>query len=159
MCNCSPAHLDSLIEHTEIVPAVNQVELHPYFSQQNVRDADSARGIITQSWSPIGGVYVYQPNDPDNVRSVLQDETVAAIAAQHGKTPAQVVLRWQLQHGLSPIPKSVKADRIAENFDVFDFELTPEQVARIDRLDTGQRGGPDPEAVDTALFPFAIHNS
>jgi len=148
VCNFAPDHLDALIDRTDIVPAVNQVELHPWFTQPDTRAADARHGVVTQSWSPIGGVYVNHPADPDNVSTPLQDETIAALAAKHGKTPAQVVIRWHLQHGLSVIAKSVKPHRIAENIDVFDFELTSDDMRAIDAMDTGKRGGPDPDVFD-----------
>jgi diketogulonate reductase-like aldo/keto reductase len=147
-------HLVELLQHTEVVPAVNQVELHPYFSQPDVQRANAEHGILTQAWSPIGGITFY-PGWGEERRSVLEDPTVAAIADAHGRSRAQVMLRWQLQHGRSAIPKSTNAGRIAENFDVFDFELTAEEVACIDALDTGVRGGPDPD-VPRELFDRVI---
>jgi diketogulonate reductase-like aldo/keto reductase len=138
-------HLDDLLARTSVVPAVNQIELHPYFSQPDVRKADAEHGILTQAWSPIGGITFY-PGWGDDRRSVLEDPSIAAIAAAHGKTPAQVMLRWQLQEGRSAIPKSTNPGRIAENFDVFGFELTTAEMAAIDGLDTGRRNGPDPDA-------------
>lgn len=158
VCNHSPRHLETLISRTEVMPTVNQVELHPYFVQPDVRDADARHGVVTQSWSPIGGVNVYQPADPNNVKNPLEHPTVVKLAAKYRKTPAQVVLRWHIDHGLSAIPKSVRAHRIAENIDIFDFALTPEEIAAIDAMDTGVRGGPDPDDVDTTLFPFVIDN-
>jgi diketogulonate reductase-like aldo/keto reductase len=158
VCNHSPRHLETLISRTDVVPAVNQVELHPYFIQRDVRAADASHAVVTQSWSPIGGVNVYQPADPNNVKNPLEHSTVVDLAAKHGKTPAQVVLRWHIDHGLSAIPKSVRAHRIAENIDIFDFALTPEEIAAIDAMDTGVRGGPDPDDVDTNLFPLAVEN-
>ncbi len=137
-------HLDDLLPRTEIVPAVNQIELHPYFAQPDVQAADAEHGILTQAWSPIGGITFY-PGWGEHRRNVLEDPTVAGIAGEHGKSPAQVLLRWQLQHGRSAIPKSTNPTRIAENFDVFDFVLTDEQVAALDGLDTGERNGPDPD--------------
>jgi diketogulonate reductase-like aldo/keto reductase len=137
-------HLDDLLHRVEVVPAVNQIELHPYFSQPDVQKADAEHGILTQAWSPIGGITFY-PGWGDERRNVLKDPVIAAIAAEHGRTPAQVMLRWQLQEGRSAIPKSTNPGRIAENFDVFDFELTPAQMASIDALDTGRRNGPDPD--------------
>jgi len=137
-------HLDDLLARTEIVPAVNQVECHPYFSQSDVRAADAEHGILTQAWSPIGGITFY-PGWGQDRTNVLQDETVTAIAEAHGKSPAQVLLRWHVQHGRSAIPKSTNPGRIAENFDVFDFELTDQQVTELDGLDTGKRHGPDPD--------------
>jgi diketogulonate reductase-like aldo/keto reductase len=137
-------HLDDLLKQTEVVPAVNQIELHPYFSQPDVQAADAEHGILTQAWSPIGGITFY-PGWGEARKSVLDDPVIGAIAAEHGRTPAQVMLRWQLQHGRSAIPKSTNAGRIAENFQVFDFELTADQMTGIDGLDTGVRNGPDPD--------------
>jgi diketogulonate reductase-like aldo/keto reductase len=137
-------HLTELLARTTVVPAVNQIELHPYFSQPDVQKADAEHGILTQAWSPIGGITFY-PGWGDERRSVLQDPDIGAIAAAHGRTPAQTMLRWQLQHGRSAIPKSTNPARIAENFDVFDFELTGDEMSRIDGLDRGVRNGPDPE--------------
>jgi diketogulonate reductase-like aldo/keto reductase len=150
MCNNSPEHLTGLMERTEVVPAVNQVELHPHFTQQRLQDFDAQHGIITQSWSPVGGVNGYVA--AEGVTDPLQEPTVTELAAKYGKTLAQVVLRWPLEHGLCAIPKSVKAHCIAENVDVFDFTLTPEEVAAIDALDTGVRGGPNPDEVRLDSF-------
>ena len=144
-------HLSDLLGRTEIVPAVNQIELHPYFSQPDVRKADDEHRILTQAWSPIGGITFY-PGYGDDRRSVLTDATIAAIAAGHDRSPAQVMLRWQLQHGRSAIPKSTNPARIAENFDVFGFQLSDEEMARIDALDTGVRSGPDPDVPRPAMF-------
>jgi len=144
--NFSPKHLQNLIERTRVLPAVNQVELHPFFIQREMRDANSRHGVVTQSWSPIGGVYL---KNPTAVRGPLDHPCVVEMAAAHGKTRAQIVLRWHLQHGLSVIPKSLRPDRIAENFDIFDFELAGNDIAAIDALDTGRRAGPDPDRVDT----------
>lgn len=152
VCNYTPAHLQALIDRTEVVPAVNQVELHPCFTQRDTRAADARHSVVTQSWSPIGGVYVNHPANPDNVRTPLQDDTIAELAAKQSKTPAQVVIRWHLQHGLSVIPKSVKPHRIAENINVFDFELSAEDMRAIDAMDTGKRGGPDPDVFDLAFL-------
>jgi diketogulonate reductase-like aldo/keto reductase len=156
VCNHGPKHLEHLIARTEVVPAVNQVELHPFFTQRAVRDADARLGTITQSWSPIGGVKVYAHQGAGAPESVLKNPVIGRIAERHAKTPAQVVIRWHIEHGLSPIPKSVHRERIAENFDVFDFRLTAEEIAAIDALDTGVRGGPDPEIVDTKLFALSV---
>ncbi|MBN9176802.1 MAG: aldo/keto reductase [Microbacterium sp.] len=153
--NFMPHHLDRLAAETEIIPAVNQVELHPYFTQPAVQAADAARGILTQAWSPIGGITFY-PGWGDGKRSVMDDPTIGAIASAHGKSPAQVMLRWGIQQGRSVIPKSINPTRIAENFDVFDFELTTEELARIDALDTGVRGGPDPDQPRDAMFDVVI---
>ena len=147
--NFMPDVLDRLLEATDVVPAVNQVEVHPYFSQPQVQQADAAHGILTQAWSPIGGITSYRG---DSSRSTFDDPVIARIAEAHGASPAQVMLRWHLQQGRSAIPKSVKPERIAANFDVFGFELTAEELARIDALDTGERGGPDPDSVTLEAF-------
>jgi len=143
-------HLDRLLSDTTVVPAVNQIELHPYFTQPDVQAADGERGILTQAWSPIGGITSYR--GADGARSTFDDPTIAAVAAEYDKTPAQVMLRWHLQRGRSVIPKSTKRARIAENFDVFDFDLTPAQLDSIDGLDTGVRGGPEPEDITLEAF-------
>jgi diketogulonate reductase-like aldo/keto reductase len=148
-------HLTRLLERTSVVPAVNQIELHPYFTQSDVQKADAEHGILTQAWSPIGGITFY-PGFGENRKNVLADPTIAAIAREHGKTPAQLMLRWHLRQGRSAIPKSTNPQRIAENFDVFDFELTSDELARIDALDTGVRSGPDPDGMDTTRFERVI---
>ena len=148
-------HLDDLLGQTDLVPAVNQIELHPYFSQPDVQKADAEYGILTQAWSPIGGITFY-PGWGEDRRNVLEDPTISAIAAAHRKTPAQVVLRWQLQRGRSAIPKSTNPGRIAENFDVFDFDLTAKQMSGIDALDTGVRNGPDPDVARPELFDRVV---
>jgi diketogulonate reductase-like aldo/keto reductase len=156
VCNFGPRHLDDLIARTAVVPAVNQVELHPFFTQRALREAHARLGVVTQAWSPLGGVTVYAAQDPSAAKGPLTHPVVVALAEKYGKTPAQIVLRWHLAHGISVIPKSVRPTRIAENFDVFDFALTAAEVAAIDALDTGARGGPDPEIVDTQLFNLSI---
>jgi 2,5-diketo-D-gluconate reductase A len=153
--NFTPQHLTALLDRVDIVPAVNQVELHPYFAQPDVQKADQEHGILTQAWSPIGGITFY-PGWGEHRRSVMDDETIAAIAKEHGKTPAQVMLRWHLQQGRSAIPKSTNPARIVENFDVFDFELTADELVRIDGLDTGVRSGPDPDEPNEARFERII---
>jgi len=153
--NFMPHHLDRLLQETDIVPAVNQIELHPYFAQPEVQEANAAHGILTQAWSPIGGITFY-PGWGDQRRSVMDDATIAEIAARHRKSPAQVMLRWGLQHGRSVIPKSINPTRIAENCDVFDFDLSSGEVARIDGLDTGVRSGPDPDKPREELFAREI---
>jgi len=147
--NFMRTHLDGLGELTSVVPAVNQIEVHPYFSQPDVRAANAERGIITQAWSPIGGITSYRG---DATKSTFTDPVIVGIGEQYGKTAAQVMLRWQLQLGHSVIPKSVRRERIAENFDVFDFSLTQVEIDAIDALDTGKRGGPEPEAVTLETF-------
>ncbi|WP_066043453.1 aldo/keto reductase [Herbiconiux solani] len=153
--NFTPSHLDQLLAAVEVVPAVNQVELHPYFSQPALQGVDHDLGILTQAWSPIGGITFY-PGWGEHRRSVMEDETLAAIAADHGKTPAQVMLRWHVQEGRSAIPKSVNPVRIAENFDIGDFELSGDELASIDALDSGVRSGPDPDVERPAMFERMI---
>ena len=142
-------HLTRLLEKATVVPAVNQIELHPYFQQRDVQALNGERGILTQAWSPIGGITFYRDGQHS---STLQDPVIGRIATGHDKTPAQVMLRWHLQRGRSVIPKSTKPQRIAENIDVFDFDLSTEELAAIDALDTGQRGGPEPEAITLENF-------
>jgi len=153
--NFQPHHLADLLRGADVAPAVNQVELHPYFAQHEVRAADDEHGIVTQAWSPIGGITFY-PGWGDYGRSILDDPTIVGIAAAHGRTAAQVMLRWHVQEGRSAIPKSVNPARIAENFDVFGFELTDDELAALDALDTGTRGGPDPDTPRPEVFDRAI---
>ena len=148
LSNFMRSHLDALLARTAVVPAINQIELHPYFSQPDVQAANAEHGIVTQAWSPIGGITSYRGSG----KSVFDEPVILDIAKEFDKSAAQVMLRWQLQHGRSAIPKSTKPERIAENFAVFDFELSAEQVAAIDSLDTGERGGPEPEAVTLEAF-------
>jgi diketogulonate reductase-like aldo/keto reductase len=142
-------HLTKLLDRAQVVPAVNQVELHPYFQQPEVQAFNSEYGIVTQAWSPIGGITCYRESEHT---STLEDPTIVKIAESHSKSPAQVMLRWHLQEQRSVIPKSTKPHRIAENFDVFDFELTSDEVAAVDGLDTGKRGGPEPDAITIESF-------
>ena len=142
-------HLTTLLEKATVVPAVNQIEVHPYFQQRQVQAFSAEHGILTQAWSPIGGITFYRDGEHS---STLQDPVIGGIAEAHAKTSAQVMLRWHLQRGRSVIPKSTKPQRIAENIDVFDFELSSEELAAIDALDTGQRGGPEPEVITLESF-------
>jgi diketogulonate reductase-like aldo/keto reductase len=142
-------HLTTLLERATVVPTVNQIEVHPYFAQRQVQDFGAEHGILTQAWSPIGGITFYRGGSRG---STLEDPVIGGVARAHGKTPAQVMLRWGLQHGRSVIPKSTKPSRIAENINVFDFELPAGEMAAIDGLDTGRRGGPEPDAI--TLEPF-----
>lgn len=153
--NFMPHHLAQLLEETDVVPAVNQIELHPYFAQRNAQAADAEHGILTQAWSPIGGITFY-PGWGENRKNVMRDPAIAAVAQAHGKTPAQVMLRWHLQQGRSAIPKSTNPARIAENFDVFGFELSAAELAAIDALDTGVRSGPDPDVARPERFAMVI---
>jgi diketogulonate reductase-like aldo/keto reductase len=156
--NFGPEHLRTLIDSTDVVPAVNQVELHPYFTQPALREVHAELGIVTQAWSPLGGVLVYVPG-ADESHGPLTDPVITDLAAKYDRTPAQVVVRWHIEHGFGAIPKSVKPHRIAENFDVFDFTLTVEEVAGIDALDKGVRGGPDPEQLSPETYPKVVDNS
>lgn len=147
--NFMPEHLQRLLQETSVVPAVNQIEVHPYFRQPEVLAADAEHGILSQAWSPIGGITFYRDGSHG---STLEDPVIGEIAAAHGRTPAQVMLAWHLQQGRSAIPKSVTPARIAENFDVADITLTADELAAIDALDTGVRGGPDPADITLETF-------
>jgi len=149
-------HLTQLLDRAHVVPAVNQIEQHPYFSQADVQAFGEQHGILAQAWSPIGGITFYRDSGHT---SALQDPVIGEIAQTHAKSPAQVMLRWGLQHGRSVIPKSVKPERIAENIDVFDFELSADEMAAIDALETGHRGGPEPEAITLETFGMAIREA
>lgn len=149
-------NLDALMERATVTPAVNQIEVHPYFQQRDVQARDAELGIVTQAWSPLGGITFYPGWGSDDRRSTLDDPTIGANAKVRGKSPAQVMLRWHLQEGRQVIPKSVKPQRIAENLNVFDFRLTDDEIASIDGLDTGVRGGPDPRQVGKESFDFTI---
>ncbi|WP_072477378.1 aldo/keto reductase [Amycolatopsis australiensis] len=137
--NFQPAHLTRLMDASDVVPAVNQIELHPYLQQQEVREFDAKHGIATEAWSPLakGG-------------SLLGDPVVADLAVKHSRTPAQIVLRWHLQLGNVVIPKSVTPSRIEENFDLFDFTLSEEEMESLTPLDRGERTGPDPDTFNAA---------
>ncbi|MGA5461956.1 aldo/keto reductase [Mycobacterium sp. NPDC050041] len=151
--NFMPPHLEKLRAETEVVPAVNQIEIHPYFRQSELLAFDDEHGILNQAWAPIGGITFYREGPHT---STLDNPVIGEIAASHSKTPAQVMLRWHLQQGRQVIPKSVTPSRIAENFDVFDFDLNTEQLAAIDALDTGVRGGPEPEDVTRENYGIKI---
>jgi diketogulonate reductase-like aldo/keto reductase len=131
--NFLPEHLDRLLEETGVAPAVNQVELHPYFQQAGLRHEHSDLGIVTEAWSPLAQ------------GRVLDDATITQIAQDTGKTPGQVVIRWHLQLGNVVIPKSVTPERIEANADVFDFHLTEAQMDAVNAMDAGVRTGPDPD--------------
>jgi diketogulonate reductase-like aldo/keto reductase len=150
--NFMPEHLDRLLAEATVVPAVNQIELHPYFQQKALQRLHAEHGILTQAWSPIGGITSYR----GGARSTFDDPTLKEIADRHGKTPAQVMLRWHLDEGRSAIPKSVRPERIAENFAVLDFTLAPGDIAAIDALDTGLRGGPEPDSITLETYGRAI---
>ena len=133
--NFQTGHLERLAAETEVVPAVNQIELHPYFQNREVAAYGEEHGIITEAWSPIAQ------------GDVLDDPEIGAIAEKLGRTPAQVVLRWHIQHGYIVFPKSATPERIRENFELFDFELSADDMNTIDSLDRGEEGrrGPHPE--------------
>jgi diketogulonate reductase-like aldo/keto reductase len=135
--NFQPAHLEHLVKETGVVPVVNQVELHPDFAQREVVAANTKLKIITEAWSPLG-----QGGD------LLKNDALVAIGKKHGKTPAQVVLRWHVQLGHMVIPKSVTPERIKANIAVFDFELSADDMKAIDALDTGNRMGPHPDELN-----------
>lgn len=134
-------HLERIIGETGEVPAVNQIELHPYFQQRYNREVNAERGIHIECYSPLGS------------GEVLTDQVIAEIAKAHGKSVAQTIIRWHLQQGLIVIPKSIHADRLRDNFHVFDFELSADEMKAIDGLDKGEAGrtGSDPK---TAAFLF-----
>ncbi|MDG4859795.1 aldo/keto reductase [Streptomyces sp. T-3] len=131
--NFLPEHLERLLGETSVVPVINQIELHPQLQQSALRASHAQHGIATEAWSPLG-----------QGKGLLEVPTIVAIAQKHGRTPAQVVLRWHLQLGNVVIPKSVTPSRIAENIDVFGFELDDEDLTAIAALDEGKRLGPDP---------------
>jgi len=135
--NFTTHHLDRLAQETGTTPAVNQIELHPHLQQPEMRSYDQQHGIATEAWSPIG-----------QGKGVIDEDRIAAVAKGHGKTPAQVTLRWHIQLGNVIFPKSVTDYRIRENFEIFDFELTDEEMSAIGALDQGKRLGPDPDEFD-----------
>jgi diketogulonate reductase-like aldo/keto reductase len=126
-------HLQRLMAETDVVPAVNQIELHPQFPQEELREFHQEHGILTESWGPLG-----------QGKGLLEDPSIVQVARRRDRTPAQVVLRWHIQLGCVVIPKSVNPERIRENIDVFDFELDDDDMAEISKVRTGQRLGADP---------------
>lgn len=132
--NFQPTHLQKLIDATDVVPAVNQVELHPALQNAEVSTANAGHGIATEAWSPLAQ------------GALLNDASILAIGEAHQVTAAQVILRWHLQRGRVIIPKSVTESRIVQNLDLFGFELSAEELAAIDALDRGGRTGPDPDS-------------
>ncbi|MFG2193610.1 aldo/keto reductase [Streptomyces sp. NPDC048639] len=135
--NFQPEHLRRVIDETGVVPAVNQIELHPYLQQAEVRAFHAEHDIATEAWSPLG-----------QGKGLLEDPVIAALARKYDRTPAQIVLRWHLQIGNVAIPKSVTPARIRENIDVVGFELDADDIEAIAGLDTGKRLGPDPDTFD-----------
>ena len=134
--NFQEAHLQRLFDETSIVPAVNQIEVHPYLAQDTLRAFDTAHGIATEAWSPIAQ------------GKVLDDQVIVSIAEKVDKTPAQVTLRWHIQRGDIVFPKSVTRSRVEENFAIFDFELSDDDIQSITELDRNERTGPDPDTFD-----------
>ncbi len=147
--NFQPAHLDRIVAATGIVPAVNQVELHPYFANKGVCATATRHGIAMEAHSPLG-----------HDAKLLGDEEITRIAAARGRSNAQVVLRWHVQHGHIVIPKSTRRERMEENLNVFDFELSDAEMASIDALDKGESGrvGPNPETFDSIPGPAALQS-
>ncbi|MFI5622349.1 aldo/keto reductase [Nocardioides sp. NPDC051685] len=137
--NFQPDHLDKIVAETGVAPAVNQIEVHPYFANEAARAATLAHGAKVESWSPLG-----------QGGGELTDPVVAEIASAHGKSPAQVLLRWQIDRGDIVFPKSVRRERLEENLAIFDFELSADQVAALAALDKGESGrsGPNPDTFD-----------
>ncbi|TQL66799.1 2,5-diketo-D-gluconate reductase A [Nocardioides albertanoniae] len=137
--NFQPNHLDEIVAATGVVPAVNQIEVHPYFTNEAARAATQAHGAKVESWSPLG-----------QGGGELTDPAVTVIAEAHGKSPAQVLLRWQIERGDIVFPKSVRRERLEENLEIFDFELTADEVASLAALDKGEAGraGPNPDTFD-----------
>lgn len=158
VCNFGAQHFERLLKQTDVVPAVNQIEVHPFFVQKDLRALNAKLGIKTQAWSPLAGIHVYMPNAPEGLNP-HKHPLLVALGEKYNKTPAQVMLRWHVQSGNCAIPKSVNPKRIQENFAVFDFALTKDEILSIDKLDTGVRGGPDPETITTTTFGFTIDNS
>jgi len=134
--NFQPDHLRRVMDETEITPAVNQIEAHPYLTQEKLLAFDAEHGIATEAWSPIAQ------------GEVLDDPAIVEVAGAHGRTPAQVVLRWHVQRGSIVFPKSVHPERMAENLDLFDFALTDAEMDRLTGLNRDHRTGPDPDTFD-----------
>lgn len=134
--NHGPEHIARLIEETGVTPVLNQIELHPALQQRETRAFHNSHGIITQSWSPLGR------------QTVIDDPVITAIAARQGKTPAQIILRWHVDSGLSVIPKSVRPERQRENLAILDFSLTEDDMSSIASIDRNERIGPDPATFD-----------
>ncbi|MCE8021476.1 aldo/keto reductase [Halomonas sp. MCCC 1A11036] len=145
VCNFSIGQLQRLMRETAVTPVVNQVELHPYFQQKALRAFHREQGIVTQSWSPLGLWW----QNPDPAASPLEHPRIRELAKRHGKSPAQIILRWHLDSGLATISKSVRTERIIENFQLFDFALTPSEMNELAGLDRRDgRLGPDPETAE-----------
>jgi 2,5-diketo-D-gluconate reductase A len=137
--NFQPAHLDTIVGATGVVPVVNQIEVHPYFTNDAAREGTRRHGAHVEGWSPLG-----------QGGGELEDPVITALAEKHGKTPAQVILRWHLDRGDIVFPKSMRRERLAENFDLFDFALSADEVASVSALDKGEAGrtGANPDTFD-----------
>ena len=133
VCNFHTHHIDEILKVAEHIPVLNQIELHPWLTQEKVLDYDTSHQIVTQAWSPLAR------------GNILEEPMLETLAKKHGKSVAQVVLRWHIQRGVAVIPKSNSKERIIENMNVFDFELSKEQMASITALNTNSRTGVDPE--------------
>lgn len=136
--NFHEAHLRKIIDETGVIPAINQIELHPWLPQNHMRDIDARLGIKTEAWSPLGS------------GRLIDDPVIAEVAAKHGKSPAQVMVRWSMQLGNIVLPKSVTPERIEQNIDVFDFVLDDADMAAIATLESGRRTGPNPDEFNEA---------
>lgn len=150
VCNFEPHHLQRLVERGGMLPAVDQVELHPNLPQRAIRTAAAEHGIAVESWSPLGGTSNSGWGDASKPNTLLVDPIITRIADRHSKSAAQVLIRWHLHNGLIVIPKSVHESRIAQNIDVFDFELTEQDLSEIDTLDNGIRVGMHPDEMNIA---------
>jgi len=136
--NFHDAHLRKIIDETGVIPAINQIELHPWLPQTELRDIDARLGIKTEAWSPLGS------------GRLIDDPVIAEVSAKHGKSPAQVMVRWSIQLGNIVLPKSVTPERIEQNIDVFDFQLDDADMAAIAGLESGRRTGPNPDEFNEA---------
>lgn len=136
--NFQPDHLDRIVAETGVIPAVNQIEVNPFFTNEEARAATLRHGVLVEAWSPAAG------------GRILEDPVIGAIAEELGRTPTQVALRWQVERGDIVFPKTTHSERMAENIGLFDFQLTPDQVAAISGLDEGEKGrtGPNPDTFD-----------
>ena len=136
--NFHESHLRRIIDETGVIPAINQIELHPWLPQNHLRDVDARLGIKTEAWSPLGS------------GRLIDDPVIAEVAAKHGKSSAQVMVRWSLQLGNIVLPKSITPERIEQNIDVFDFQLDDADMAAIASLESGRRTGPNPDEFNEA---------
>jgi 2,5-diketo-D-gluconate reductase A len=136
--NFHDAHLRKIVDETGVIPAINQIELHPWLPQTELRDIDTRLGIKTEAWSPLGS------------GRLIDDPVIAEVSAKHGKSPAQVMVRWSIQLGNIVLPKSVTPERIVQNIDVFDFQLDDADMAAIATLESGRRTGPNPDEFNEA---------